>query len=156
MVVSGAHGAWQAFMRSAVTRGVSVSATIAAGRAAGLATYRRTTMLSDFRAWSGAPAKANVIKYTPKIYRPASATYIETKGKMFRNYAYTTRVTLRSGATGELVNYNTRISSSKQMTILEIEQMTRDRFQPATDKSGGQILSVVTIGALHKAGEIWD
>ena len=156
MVISGAHGAWQAVMRSAVTRGVSVTGAIRVGRAAGLATYRRTTMLSDFRAWGTAPAKANTIKYTPKAYRPSSAAYIETRGTMFRKFAYTNRITMRSGTTGTIEHFTTHISSDRQLSIGEIEEIGRDRFQPSVNKSGGQILSVTTIGALHKAGETWD
>jgi len=156
MAVSGAHGMWQAFMRSAVTRGLSVTETLTAGRAAGLATYRRTTMLSDYRAWTGTVAKAERFKYIPKAYRASQALYTENKGFMQSRFRYQVNFTYRSGATGEVITMHQGLSSDMQLTLSEIESEAIDRLKPRMSETGGEIISYRTIGGFHKEGELWD
>jgi len=156
MAVSGAHGMWQAFMRSAVTRGLSVTETLTAGRAAGLATYRRTTMLSDFRAWSGHAAVADRFKYIPKAYRASHALYTENRGFMQSRYRYQVNFTYRSGATGEVISMHQGVSSDRQLTLSEIESEAVDRLKPRMSETGGEIIAYRTTGAFHKEGELWD
>jgi len=156
MAISGAHGAWQAVMRSAVTRGVSVTGAISAGRAAGLATYRRTTMLSDFRGWSGQAAKVDRFKYVPKAYRASQALFTENKGFMSSRYRYQVNFTYRSGSTGEIIRMHQALSSDRQLTLGEIEAQAIDKLKPRMNETGGELISYRTTGAFHREGELWD
>jgi len=74
-------------MRAAVKTGQSASAFISEMKTAGLS-YRRTTMLADWRSAGDVAKKTGLIKYVRKDYQPSPALYAEVNYQFSREYMY--------------------------------------------------------------------
>lgn len=81
-------------MRAALKTGMSGAAFFRELRERGLS-YRRTTMLADWRSAGNIEKKTGLLKYVRKDYLPSPALYAEVTWKLSREYFYKLKVHTR-------------------------------------------------------------
>lgn len=151
----GIRGLAQAFVRSAVTRGLSAADTIRTLTAEGL-TYRRTDMLKDYREWAQVPVKADRIKYVRHDYYPSKELYVETTGKQMRAFRYQVAVEVYNPETRERLHMTTNVVSDFQMTPAQVYDEALEPIKAATEAYKSEITGYFVGGAFHMEGEYWD
>lgn len=151
----GIRGLSQSFIRSAVARGLSSAETIRALTAEGM-TYRRTSMLADWREWSQVPAKADRIKAVRHDYRPSRELYIETTGKQLRPFRYQVGVDIYNPETKERLHMVTNVGSERQLTPREILDEAVEPIKASTEAYKSEITGYHVEAAFHQAGMEWD
>lgn len=113
-------------MRGALKEGLSASTFINKMRVAGLS-YRRQTMLADWRSAGNIQAKEGRLRYVRKGYTPSPALYAEVSWQTSREYMYKARVQTQLRPGDKPVERFVNIMSDNPMTIgaLEREVMLR-------------------------------
>lgn len=155
VMFGGVRGLSQAFIKSGVSRGLSAAATIRTLRAQGL-TYRRKSMLADFREWAEVPAKADRIKAVRKDYRPSRELYVTTTGKQLRAFRYQVTVDVYNPESKEKLQFTCNVTSDRQMTIGEVEAEALEPIKRSTEAYKSEITGYHTEAAFHKADMEWD
>ncbi len=107
-------------MRAAVKTGKSASAFIRDMRESGLS-YRRTTMLADWRSVGNIDKKEGLLRYVRKDYQPSPALLAEVSWKMSREFMYKVKVTTRLAPGKPLEERFVNIVNDRPMTPREIE-----------------------------------
>ncbi len=107
-------------MSAALKAGKSASAFISDMRKAGLS-YRRTTMLADWRSVGNIAEKTGLIKYVRKSYQPSPKLYAQVSWNLSREYMYKVAVQTRTKPGEPLETKFVNIVSDKPMTPREIE-----------------------------------
>jgi len=151
-IYGGLRGLSQAFIRSGVSKGLSASATIRSLRHAGL-TYRRSDMLRDYREWAQVPAKANVIRYVRRDYRPSQAMYVATTGKQTATYRYQVTGNIYNPVSRDTVKFTTNVVSDRQLTPQEIYDEGIPPIQSAATGSEYEITDYHLEAAFYKEGQ---
>jgi len=110
----------QQYIKSAAIKGLGANKTIEALKGIGLG-IRRTEGLKQYREYAQIPAKADLLKYVRKSYRPSERLYTRQEGWMTRDYRYTIAYQSVNLETGIVSTQHTRLISDNPMTIGEIE-----------------------------------
>lgn len=155
-VFGGARGLAQAFLRSAAESGLKVSDAISALQQGGLATYRRTSMLADYRQFLGIPEKADRLKYMRMDYTPDPRNYTVTKGYQHSPLRYQLNVDVYKPLTDERFTMSTNVVSDVPLTRRQIEEAGIDSVRGGIDKSQFDITGYSLFGAFSREGDTWD
>ena len=155
-VFGGARGLVQAFLRSAAEAKIGVNEAIRQLRAAGLATYRRTDMLADYRQFLGIPEKADKIKYTRLDYRISPENYTNITGYQRSKYRYQVNIDTHNPTTDKTFTMKTNVASETQLTRRQIEEAGLDAVKKTVDDYKDDIVKYGVVAAFHQEGEAWD
>lgn len=154
-IFGGIRGLAQSFMRSAVASGWGANRTLETLREMGYG-YRRTEFLADYRMYTGAHERRELFKFIRKGYYPSLDLYTETTGIQRTAFRYQVDVDVLKPQTGDRFTLSTNIASDRQMSMAEIEREALKGVGPSMDRSEFSITGYKTVGAYHKAGEMWD
>lgn len=119
------------FFRGAVERGWSVSYAISEAKSLGIQTYRRTSMLADYRSLANIPSARNRLIYTPKQYQPGADLYTAAPFKQIRDYRYEVKMDFYNPNTRRHCTQYTNVESDYPMTIKQVEDQARSYFKPS-------------------------
>lgn len=150
----GVRGVAQSFIRSAVARGLSSADTLRALTAEGL-TYRRTSMLADFREWAQVPAKADRVKAVRHGYRPSRDLFVETTGKQLRPFRYQIGVDVYNPETKERFHFVTNVGSEHQLTMRQALDEALEPIKHSTEAYKSEITGYHVEAAFHREGLEW-
>ena len=155
-VFRGARGLAQAFLRSCAERGLGANEAIRMLREAGLATYRRSDMLADYRQFLGIPEKAARLKYTRLDYKISHENYTDVVGYQRSKYRYLVVIETHNPVTGKTFTMRTNVASERELTRRQIEEAGLDAVEKTVEHYKDDIVKYYIGAAFHRAGEAWD
>lgn len=136
-------------MPSAISRGLTAAGFIRELQAAGLS-YRRSTMLSDWRSVSGIEAKKDVIKYVRKDRLPSIKAVADVEWALSQEYMYKVKVWGQLKAGEPLQERFVNIMSDNLLTPADVEQQVYLRWGEWEKYSPEQLKKLQVVGAYHK------
>jgi len=136
-------------MKAAIAAGQSASKFIAKMKVAGLS-YRRTTMLADWRNVGNIEAKTGLLKYVRKDYQPSPALYAQVDWQMSREYLYKLKVQTRLRPGEPVTDRFVNVVTDKPMTPGEIEQSVILSWGDWYGELQQQILNITPELAVHR------
>ena len=136
-------------MKSAFKEGLSASRFIADMRAAGLS-YRRQTMLSDWRSVNEIEKKAESLKYVRKDYYPTVASIAEVSWKLSAEFMYKVRVQARVKPTEPITDRFVNIMQDRALTPAEIEALAWGLIGEQSPKRIGEVVGVTAFTAMRR------
>lgn len=139
-------------MKGALRAGQSASAFIRDMRERGLS-YRRTTMLADWRSSGNIEKKTGLLRYVRKGYTPSPATYADVTWNLSREFMTKVRIEsrVRPGAPSETRFIN--IVHDTPMTPAELESEVRKQWGRWYAERRDEMLTVIPETALHRVPE---
>lgn len=139
-------------MRKAIAEGLSASRFIRDMRAEGLS-YRRTTMLSDWREVGNIKKKEGAAKFIRKGYIPADKTIELRAWEMSAEYMYKLRSTRIAypGAPPEIRFVN--LMSDRPLTVAEIETEAWSRSFDQSPPTEAEERKFLVETAIHRIYE---
>lgn len=136
----------------AFKKGVSASKFIADMKARGLS-YRRTTMLSDWRSVNELERKADAYKYVRKGYLPTAAVIAQVDWDLKHDFMYKVKIMSRTRVGEPLIERFVNIMQDRPMTPGEIEALTWEMIQTQSPKLQAQVVSITPWTVLQKVIE---
>lgn len=144
------------FMRSAAHKGMSFAATFRELKAGGLATYRRTSMLSDFRELAGMPAKGVDLGKMRYDYRPSRESYSLALQFQHQDFRYEVTVDIYKPQTNETFTMATNVTSDYQLTRRQMQEMAFEGIKGSMDRSEFEIRELRPSAAIYREGVAWQ
>jgi len=129
-------------MRGAYLRGQSASAFVADMKVKGLS-YRRTTMLSDWRSEAQLEAKKDLMKYVRKDYYPTKAAIAQVDYMYGKEYMYKVKVESRLRPDVPITERFVNIMSDVPMTPRMVEQAVIEKWAEWEDYTAEAIDRVI-------------
>ena len=139
-------------MKQAFTEGLSATRFIAQMRSEGLS-YRRTTMLSDWRSANEVAVKSGLLRYVRKDYRPSRASVAQVAWKLSDEYMYKVRVLSRTRPTEPITERFVNIMQDKPLTPSEIESLAWSLIGEQSPQKIGEVVGVTAFSAMHRVVE---
>jgi len=138
-------------MSAAIKAGQSASKFIAEMREVGLS-YRRTTMLSDWRGVGNIEKKEGLLRYVRKDYQPSPALYAEVEWNLSREYMYKVRVNTRLRPGEPVESRFVNIVNDKPMTQGELETEILGSWGSWYPERREEIVSTIVETGLQRVG----
>ena len=139
-------------MKAALKAGQSATSFISAMREAGLS-YRRQTMLADWRSVSGVAEKEGLARYIRKDYRPTAATIAQVQWGLSREYMTTVQVQARLRPTEPSTTRFVNVMSDTPLTPHEVEQAVLERLVDWSDSIPGVVERITPWTVLQRVAE---
>lgn len=136
-------------MRKAVDKGQSRSSFLAELRTKGM-TYRKTTMLGDWRGLANLDAKKDLLKYVRKDRLPSSKVIATVPWDMSEEYMYICKVRSRISPDEPITERNINITQDKPLTPLQIEQLAWEMISEQSPKQIAQIVGITPFAAVRR------
>ena len=140
-------------MRGALDRGLSFATFFKELQRLKVPTYRRTTMLSDWRAVGELEQKKDLLKYVRKDYYPTERSIAQNPWKLSREYMYKVRVESRLRPDEPLVSRFVNIMSDDPMTPRMIEQAVVEKWREWEKYMDETIEVIAPTTAIHRTVE---
>ena len=140
-------------MRKAFRTGVSASRFISTEREAGRPTYRRTTMLSDWRSINELETKEGLIRYVRKDRYPTEKTLAAVEWELSKEYMYKVKVHSVIQAGQPVTERFVNIMSDIPLTPAMIEEQVREEWAEWEKYAKEEIVGLTTWSAVHKVME---
>lgn len=137
-------------MKAAIAAGRSASGFIADMRKAGLS-YRRTTMLADWRNVGNIEKKTGLLRFVRKDRLPSPALYADVTWDLSREYLYKLKVHTRLRPGEPLTERFVNIISDRPLTPGEWEEEVLTSWGDWYKESRDQILAITPELAVHRA-----
>ena len=128
-------------MRRAVDKGQSRASFLRELRAAGL-TYRKTTMLADWRGIAQIERKKEVFKYVRKDRLPTTRAIAEVPWKLSTEFKYMVKVQSRIRPDEPIKTEVKAIMQDKIITPAEAERLAWEMIREQSPKKIEQVVSV--------------
>jgi len=136
-------------MSQAFQEGLTATRFIADMKAEGLS-YRRQTMLSDWRSVNEIQKKAESLKYVRKDYYPTKAAIAEVSWKLSSEYMYKVRVQSRTKPTEPITDRFVNIMQDKPLTPAEIEGLAWGLIGKQSPKQIGEVVGITAFSAVQR------
>lgn len=115
--------------------------------------YRRTTMLSDWRSVNELERKADAYKYVRKGYLPTAAVIAQVDWDLKHDFMYKVKIMSRTRVGEPLIERFVNIMQDRPMTPGEIEALTWEMIQTQSPKLQAQVVSITPWTVLQKVIE---
>lgn len=139
-------------MSGAFKRGQSASSFIGDMRSRGLS-YRRTNMLSDWRAVNEQEVKEGLMRFVRKDRYPAVTSVAQKPWKLSQEYMFKVKITTQTKPGEPLGERFVNIMSDVPMTPLMVEQAAIEKWSEWENYTGEAIVSLVTWTSVHRTVE---
>jgi len=139
-------------MKKAIALGQSASSFITDMRSAKLS-YRRTTMLADWRSVGEIEKKTDLMKYVRKDYYPTEKTIAQVEWKLSREYMYKVKVETRVRPGEPIAERFVNIMSDKPLTPGQVESEVFQAWGEWEKYSAEQVTRITPWTAIHKVME---
>lgn len=139
-------------MRAAFKQGMSGYRFIAQMRAEGLS-YRRTTMLADWRSVNELEKKAGAMRFIRKDYMPARPAMAQVAWAMSREYMYKVKVESRLREGEPLTERFVNIMSDTPLTPRQIEAQVTERWGEWEKYAPEELYKMQVWTAVHRIME---
>ena len=140
-------------MRKAFRQGITASRFIRDQREAGRPTYRRTTMLSDWRSINELEVKEGLIRYVRKDRYPTEKTLAAVEWELSKEYMYKVKVQSVIQAGQPVTERFVNIMSDIPLTPDMIEEQVREEWAEWEKYAKEEIVGLTTWSAVHKVME---
>ena len=141
-------------MRGAFRKGQKAGAFINDMKAEGLS-YRRTTMLADWRSINELESKGEAFKYVRKDYYPTTKSMAQVEWRLSQEFMYKVRVLSRTDPKAPITERFVNIMSDTPMTPRMVEQAVVEKWV-TWEKYGGEIVEdILPVTAVHRSG-VWE
>jgi len=137
------------FMKSALARGESASRFITRMKTVGLS-YRRTTMLADWRTVGSIEKKTGLLRYVRKDRLPSAELARAEGWKLSREYMFKVKVWTRLRPGEAPVARFVNIVNDRPMTPGEMEEQVREKWGTWYPEKREQITAVIPQTAIHR------
>lgn len=128
-------------MRKAFRVGQSASSFITKMKAEGLS-YRKTTMLADWRNVNEIEEKKDRFKYVRKDRLPTQRVIAEVDWRISKEYMYVVKVKSRAAPDEPVVEQNINIMQDRVLTPREVEALSWEMISEQSPKEIAKIVSV--------------
>ena len=139
-------------MRGAFRRGESASRFITDMKVRGLS-YRKTTMLSDWRSINELETKKALMQYVRKDYYPSEAVTAQVSWDLTQEYMYVVKVKSRLKPGVPITERNINITSDVPMTPRMVEQAVIEKWAEWEDYTSEELGDIIPWAAVHKVME---
>jgi len=139
-------------MKQAFTEGLSASTFIKEMQAEGLS-YRRTTMLADWRSVNEIEVKAGLLRYVRRDYLPAKTSIADVSWDLSDEFMYKVRVQSRTKPTEPITERFVNIMQDRPLTPAEIEGLTWEVIREQSPKRIGEVVGITAFSAMRKVSE---
>lgn len=120
------------------------------------AVYRKTEFGYDYRSFTAAYDKGDRLKYVRRDYKPSADLFSEARVGMRKTFKYNVESRFVDRETGAVTTTRSSfVSSDKQLTRGEIEDIVRDRVSDIAEDYDAEVETTLT-EAWHREGEFWD
>jgi len=137
-------------MRAAFREGMSASRFLAQMRTEGLS-YRRTTMLSDWRSVNEIERKAGALRYVRKDRMPSRTVVATVDWDIDKEFMYKMKVKSRLKPGEPIIERFVNIVTDKAMTPSEMEQEVFLRWGEWEKYAAEELVTVQAFTAVRKA-----
>jgi len=141
-------------MRGAFRKGQSASTFIKEITAEGLS-YRRTTMLSDWRSINELESKKELYKYVRKDYYATSKSIAEVEWKLSKEFMYKVKVQTRIDPKRPPSERFVNIVSDIPMTPAMVEQAVVEKWAVWEKYLQETIEQIIPVTAVHRS-LLWE
>ncbi|KKM22951.1 hypothetical protein LCGC14_1620180 [marine sediment metagenome] len=129
--------------------GLSASSFIQQLRLKGL-TYRRTTMLSDWRTVNEIEAKKDVLKYIRKDRLPSIKSMADVEWAYDKEYIYKANTWSRINPDDPLTERMVTFTSDKPLTPRQVEEQIADKWSAWERYFPEKVERIQTVSAYHR------
>ena len=136
-------------MRRAVAKGQSRASFLRELKAEGL-TYRKTTMLADWRNTAQLETKKDLLKYVRKDRKPTRRVIAEVDWKISEEFMYIVKVKSRKAPDEPITERNINILQDKPLTPVEIERLAWEMISEQSPKKIAQVVGVTPWTAVRR------
>lgn len=137
------------YMRRAVAKGQSRASFLRELSAKGL-TYRKTTMLADWRSEANVEAKKGLMKYVRKDRIPTKAIIAEVAYKLPKEYMYVVNIYSQKHPDEPIVMSEKVIHYDELLTPERVEAVTYEQIKKQSPKKIEEIVSVTAFEVLKR------
>ena len=123
-------------MKSAIASGMSASRFIRDMRSAGLS-YRRQTMLADYRSVGNVSKKEGTARYIRRDFRPTAKTTADVTWDLSREYMNKVKVLTRTAPGEPITERFVNIMSDRPLTPRELEESVLENLDAWSDSIPG-------------------
>lgn len=118
--------------------------------------YRKTEFGFDYRSFTTAYDKGDRLKFVRRDYKPSADLFSEARVGMRKTFKYNVKSDFIDRATGAVTTTRSSfVSSDRQLTRGEIEDIVRDRVSDIADDYEAGVKATLT-EAWHREGDYWD
>lgn len=128
-------------MKSAISSGMSASRFIRSMRSAGLS-YRRQTMLSDWRSVGNVAKKEGTARYIRRDFKPTAQTIADVSWDLSREYMIKVKVHTRTRPGEPITSQFVNVMSDRPLTPREIEASIYENMPDWSDSIPGIITRI--------------
>lgn len=139
-------------MRKAFREGVSTSRFLTEMKVKGL-TYRRTTMLADWRTVNQLEKKEGLLRFVRKDYYPSVPAMAESTWKLPDEYTYKVKVHSRLTPEAPITERFVQIGSDVPMTPREMEAQVKEELVDWEEKYAEKYVGFELWTAVRKVME---
>ncbi len=136
-------------IKAAQAKGLSATRFISDMKAVGLS-YRRTTMLADWRSVGNVVKKTGLLKYVRKGFVPSPALYAEVSWNLSQEFLYKIKVQTRLYPGKGLDEHFVNIVSDKPMTPGEWESEVAGLWDVIYMREKGVIVKMEAVLAVRR------
>lgn len=138
--------------RSAFRKGLSASRFLTQMKSEGLG-YRRTDMLSDWRAINELEKKAGSLRYVRRDYYPSEKSIAHVPWKMSREYMYKVRIQTRIAPGEPIEERFVNIMTDKPLTPRQLERETYLMFERLEEYQPEELVQATPYQAVRRVME---
>lgn len=118
--------------------------------------YRKTEFGFDYRSYTQAYKKGDLLKFVRRDYKPSSRLFSEARVGMRKTFKYNVKSSFIDKATGaEYSERSSFVTSDRQLTRGEIEDIVNERVSDIAEDYDCDIKTTLT-EAWHREGDFWD
>lgn len=139
-------------MRAAFKQKMSASRFLAQMRTEGLS-YRRTTMLSDWRSVNKLMRVEGALQYVRKGYMPSPLVVAAVTWDISKEYMYVLKVKTRLGVGEPITERKVNIVTDRPLTPREMEQQVTERWGEWEKYEGQELVGIKAWTAVRKVME---
>ena len=138
-------------MRKAFRTGQSASTFIQDMKVKGLS-YRRATMLSDWRSVNEIEKKEGAFRYVRKDYYPAKQSLAEVEWKLSQEFMYKVKVQSRLSPDVPITERFVNIMSDVPLTPRQVEEQIEAKWFEWEKYAPEELVGLQAWSAIHKVG----
>lgn len=120
------------------------------------AVYRRQEFLIDYRSYTTAYERGAKLKFVRRDYKPSARLFSEAKVGMRKTYKYNVESKFIDRAGGTYSTRSSFVTSDRQLTRGEIEDIVRDRVSDIAEDYDCPTVQTTLTEAWHRKGDYWD
>lgn len=118
--------------------------------------YRKVEFGFDYRSYTTAYDQGEKLKFVRRDYKPSQGLFTEARVGMRKTFKYNVESKFIDKAGGTYSTRSSFVTSDRQLTRGEIEDIVRDRVSDIAEDYDCPTVQVTLTEAWHREGDFWD